>query len=83
MSTKKIVKEAREAMEIAGQDFIALVYNPKYGPCYWVAEDGRCVLECSIESKKILDSNELKEEFDKDNLNSLEVLEGLYHIIQK
>ena len=58
-------------MQIAGQDFIALVYNPKYGPCYWVAEDGRCVLECNIESKKILDSNELKEEFDKDNLNFL------------
>ncbi len=82
MSAKTLVKEARKAMKKAGQNYIALAYNKKFGPGYWVDQDGVCVLKCSADPKDF-SAGELRSAFADEGLNFNEALNGLYHVTKK
>ena len=82
MSAKTLAKEARKAMGKAGQNFIALAYDAKHGPGYWVNQDGVCILRCSTDPKNY-SASELRSAFAGEGLNINEALSGLYHVTQK
>ncbi len=82
MSAKTLAKEARKAMKKSGQNFIALAYNKKFGPGYWVDRDGVCVLKCSADPKNY-SASELRSAFASEGLNFNEALNGLYHVTKK